>query len=329
MELIDEARTLPVRAINMMGGEIFLHSDWSILLKKIVETNLSPEYISTKCPLTDKIIQSIQESGFRNPVQISLDACSPDVLMKMLSVGSNYFPKVVKGIKLLDESGLKYRINSVLTTCNTHKDVFENLFGFISELDHITDWRITPAVNSNWIEYEFFQQIKPNKKEIEALYEYIEKEIVPHSKIPILLNRSAINREFQYCTTGSKDFKGVECSALNNHLFILPDGKATICEQLYGLPPFIIGDVSESSLAEVWNSPATVKLLNLKRNDIQHSSPCKACESFESCFHNRNRCWVDIIKAYGKENWDYPDPRCAYAPAMIQDLDYKRLNASI
>jgi radical SAM protein with 4Fe4S-binding SPASM domain len=322
MALIDEAQTLPVQHINLMGGEIFLHPDWHTILKKTVDCNLPPQYISTKYPLTDAIILAIQESGFRNPVQLSLDACLPDLLMKILSVDNNYLSNVLKGIKLLDESGLNYRVNSVLTAYNTKKDIFEKLFDFISGLNHMTDWRITPVANSLWIEYALFRKIKPSRDEIESLYEYMENEIIPCSKIPIYLNRSAINREFQYCMTGSKDFKGVKCSALNNHLFILPDGKATICEQLYRLPQFIIGDVSIKSLEKVWNSPVATKLLNMERTDIQENSPCKICELFESCYNNRNRCWVDIIKVYGKDNWDYPDPRCALATSMIYDLNY-------
>jgi radical SAM protein with 4Fe4S-binding SPASM domain len=322
LELIEEAKAMQVRTVNLMGGEIFLHPDWAIILKRLTDLNMSPEYISTKLPLTGDIICSIKESGFVNPVQISLDACSSALLQKTLSVKSDYLTKVLRGIKMLDASGLKYRITSVLTTYNTRKDSIKKLFNFISELENVIDWRITPAVNSNWIAYEQFQKLKPEKREIESLYEYIEKEIIPCSNTPILLNRPAINREFQYCTTGSKDFKGAKCSALNNHLFILPDGKATICEQLYWSPRFLVGDVSVDSISEVWNSPATEQLLNLKKEDIQDGSPCKGCKLFDSCFSENNRCWVDIVKAYGKENWDYPDPRCIFAPPMIHDLGF-------
>ena len=323
LELIEEAKTLPVNTINLMGGEIFLHFDWFAILKKLVDFNLSPEYISTKYPLTGEIISSLQNTGFVNPVQISLDACSPGLLQKTLSVKSAYLQKFLQGIKDLDNSGLKYRINSVLTTFTAQNEHIEKLFRFISELKNVTDWRITPAVDSNWIEYRKFSEIKPNKEEIETLYRYIESEIVPYSNIPVILNRGAINKEFYYCTSGSKDFDGVECSALNSHLFILPDGKATICEQLYWSPQFITGDVTDHSISDVWNSPAIERLMNLKRKDIQDSSPCKTCKLFETCFNARNRCWVDIVKAYGKDNWDYPDPRCAFAPPMINDLRFK------
>jgi len=322
LELIEEARTLPVRLINLMGGEVLLHRDWSVILKKLVDSHLSPEYISTKYPLTGVVIDTIQMTGFTNPVQVSLDVNSSDLLKKTISVQTNYLPKVLQGIKLLDESGLKYRINSVLTVYNTKKEVIEKLYGFISSLKNISDWRITPAVNSNWIEYEQFRKIKPDKEEIESLYQFIEREIKPYSKIPVFLNRPAISREFRYCRTGSKDFKGIKCSALSNHLFILPDGKATVCEQLYWLPQFIIGDVSTNSISEVWNSPAAEKLLHLQATDIRDGSPCKDCKLFEACFNARNRCWVDIVKAYGKENWDYPDPRCAFAPEMINPLGF-------
>jgi len=322
LELIDEAKTLPVRLINLMGGEVFLHPDWFIILKKLVNADLSPDYISTKLPLSSKIIRLIQKTGFSNSVQISLDSCSSELSQRTLSVKSDYVSKVLWGIKEIDKSGLKYRINTVLTTFNTKREVIQELFQFISELKNITDWRITPAVNSNWIEYEQFRRLKPGKVEIETLYSFIENEITPFSNIPILFNRGAINRDFFYCTTGSKDFYGVECSALNSHLFILPDGKATICEQLYWMPQFITGDVTVSSISEVWNSSATEKLMNLGRTDIQESSPCRRCNLFEPCFAARNRCWVDIVKVYGKENWDYPDPRCAFAPPMMNDLQF-------
>lgn len=44
--------------------------------------------------------------------------------------------------------------------------------------------------------------------------------------------------------------------------------------------------------------------------------------SFEDCFSYQNRCWSDIIKAYGKDCWDFPDPRCCFAPAMKNKLSY-------
>ena len=45
-----------------------------------------------------------------------------------------------------------------------------------------------------------------------------------------------------------------------------------------------------------------------------------SCKLFDECMDFPNRCIVDILKGYGPENWDYPDPRCAQAPPFIYDL---------
>ena len=31
-------------------------------------------------------------------------------------------------------------------------------------------------------------------------------------------------------------------------------------------------------------------------------------------------CWKMVMYAYGKQNWDYPDPRCPEAPKMFNDI---------
>ena len=165
--------------------------------------------------------------------------------------------------------------------------------------------------------------MKLSAKEVNELFCYMDKEIVTSSRFPILLNKSIHNRTFYTSENGSESFDGSYCSALNNHMFILPDGKVTICEQLYWNPHFIIGNIKEQTISEIWNSKRALYLANLDRSTIRDNSNCKCCDLFDKCFSARNRCWVDIVKAYGWENWDYPDPRCKYAPAMFYPLNYK------
>jgi hypothetical protein len=94
-------------------------------------------------------------------------------------------------------------------------------------------------------------------------------------------------------------------------------------EQLYWTPAFIIGDVSQQSIEEVWNSPWALKLANLTQDDFRDKSVCKSCALFDECISYNNRCVLDIVKAYGIENIDYPDPRCAQAPKFINELQPK------
>ncbi len=241
MELIKEASDLQVQQVNLIGGEIFLHKDWKIILKELVKRGIAPEFISTKMPVTQKLLQDVQETGYQGIVQISLDAIHSEILTASLGVNGNYAKEMLHGLQLLDDSGLNYQISSVLTNYNCQ---------------------------------------------------------------------------------GSRCFKGSECSALTTHMFILPDGKVTVCEQLYWHPQFIIGNVTTQSLKEVWHSPQALHLCSLSRQDINKESPCRECRLFEDCFSYQNRCWSDIIKAYGKDCWDFPDPRCCFAPAMKNKLSY-------
>jgi len=104
------------------------------------------------------------------------------------------------------------------------------------------------------------------------------------------------------------------------NIFILPDGKVTICEQLYWDSRFIIGDLTTQSIEEVWNSPRALELSFPKREDFRDESVCKGCDIFEECLSFPNKCFADVLKGYGKENWDYPDPRCIKAPKFTYDL---------
>ena len=49
MELIKEASDLQVQQVNLIGGEIFLHKDWKIILKELVNGVLPRIHIDQKC----------------------------------------------------------------------------------------------------------------------------------------------------------------------------------------------------------------------------------------------------------------------------------------
>lgn len=107
---------------------------------------------------------------------------------------------------------------------------------------------------------------------------------------------------------------------MQDEIIVLPDGKVTVCDQLYWNEKFIIGDLAKSSIEEVWNSDRVREILDQKQSLVKEASACKQCDIFDSCF--AYRCWVDVIKAYGDDNMDYPDPRCIKAPPMINDISY-------
>lgn len=107
-------------------------------------------------------------------------------------------------------------------------------------------------------------------------------------------------------------FNRTFCSGLFSSLYILPDGQVTICEQLYWNKRFIVGNVKDSSIQEIWNSEAAKSLYELSQKEIPQDSLCSSCDKFKECRTYRQVCYRDIIRKYGSDKWYYPDVKCSY-----------------
>ena len=323
LELIREAARLEVSNVNLMGGEVFLHPDWASLLQETVKLDVAPDFLSTKIPPTPAIIDRLQACAYKGVLQISLDAATDAVVNPLTSTKPGYARAMLDGLHRLDESGVNYQVATVLTRSNCRLAVLQPFYEELRQLKHLQDWRLVPVHNSTTQPYKEFVRLKPGKRQLADVLGKMEEWVRGKSPFPVILGKEVLNKRFGETTGGSCRFDGSECSALNSHLFVLPDGKVTICEQLYWNPRFLIGDVTHMSLQEVWNSEEARRLYALQQTDLQPQSPCSRCSLFEQCFGYGNRCWSDIIKAYGPDCWDYPDPRCVWAPTMKYNLGYE------
>lgn len=321
-KLIEEAGRLRMKHVNLIGGEIFLHPDWVRILRKTVDCGVEPEYISTKMPFTPDRIEALLSTGYKGVIQVSLDALDAHVLRPLLNVSEDYPDKIKEGIRLLDNSGLNYQVSTVLTTYNANVDVLTEVYRFLSGLKNVTAWNIVPVHDSLYPNVEDFRVLKPSLDKLEEVFGLLEERVARGPFLSVVIDRDTPNRQYYADKGGSRCFRGNKCSALNTHMFILPDGKVTICEQLYWHPYFIIGDVTKSNLTSVWNSRRATYLYHKSWQDIHPSSRCASCALSKECFQSNNRCWADIMKAYGKDCYDYPDPRCDLAVPMKNYIGY-------
>ncbi len=88
-------------------------------------------------PVTQKLLQDVQETGYQGIVQISLDAIHSEILTASLGVNGNYAKEMLHGLQLLDDSGLNYQISSVLTNYNCQLNVLAELLHELSHLKHM------------------------------------------------------------------------------------------------------------------------------------------------------------------------------------------------
>ncbi len=315
-EILDEANELNVMSFEIVGGEVFKHPEWEKILQYYVDKGFDPKRISTKVPLNREDISKLKKIGI-NKIQVSLDTLLEKNLNYILKTNKNYFNQIVESLKLLDEENIDIKIQTILTKYNCTREDMLSIFNYIKSFKNVNGWAIRPAFTSIYNGNDFV----PSLSQINEVFNSVEPLKLQIKNIDY--DRTFLDRGYMSIEGGSENFEGAECSSNRSHIFILPDGKVTICEQLYWKPNFIIGDISKDTIKNVWNSEHSLFLYNLKKSDLSENNPCKVCEIFDSCYKNMNRCWAEVVKAYGDENWDYPDPRCKMAPKMRTNLIYQ------
>jgi len=312
-ELIREARKLDMRTFDITGGELFLYKYWEELLAEVLSNGFVP-YISTKYPIDLEILNKLKNLGIKK-IQISIDSIIKNELITMLDVTENYYHKLLLTLKELDKDDFEIHTNTQVNSQN--QENIHLLLDYLLSLKNIKRMNISAAGYSiykgeeNYLVYkpdlEHVKKIESTVNDLKAKYEntidinfsgYIEKS-------------GLIDKTFE---EKKRDFMSrSRCSANFYSFVILPDGKVTICEELYWHPQFIIGDLTKQSIEEVWNSKRALELYNISREMARDESECKTCDEFESCHRYKGVCWKEVLYAYGYENWDYPDPKCPYA----------------
>jgi radical SAM protein with 4Fe4S-binding SPASM domain len=311
-ELIQEAKRIGIRSFDLTGGEVFLYPEWERLLKDLVSNGFTP-YISTKMPISSKVIEKLKNIGIKS-IQISIDSIVKEELISILRVNDDYYEKLIKTLKNLDESGIEIYTNTQII--NINKSSIEILIDFLRTLKNIKRINVGAAGFSLYNDSEYLN-IRTDLKSVERIESFFNN-LKREAGDKIEINFSGyLSANSYYADEKEKDkefSKRARCSGNFYALIILPNGQVTICEELYFNPAFIIGDLNKNSIEEVWNSEQAISLYKLSKDLIKPGSACKSCNQFDECHQFKGVCWKEVLYAFGDENWSYPDHRCPKAP---------------
>jgi len=236
----------------------------------------------------------------------------------MLNVKAEYQNKILKTMQMLDDMNFDWQVNSVITKFNSSlEDEVKPLMSKLVLYKNIKQIKVRPTEYSMYKPQGAFKKIKTNTQSLNQIQEYVQSLSSENSNIKIIIDEQ---ENLDYALSDKKDLfsKRSLCTANQRAFIILPDGKVTICEELYWNPHFIIGDLTKQSIMEMWQSEKATKLFYLDKSMINEDSNCKKCDEFIQCRHKKGVCWKMVIMAYGEEKWDYPDPKCPYSPKIIK-----------
>lgn len=307
-ELIKEAKMLNVRTFDVIGGEFFLYKDWYIILEELHKYGYHP-YLSTKLPLNEETIRKLSDLRIQD-IQISLDSLIGSHLQRSLGVSSEYISKIKNTICLLDRYNISMYIHTVLSKETETVDDIRSIFEFIKDIKSIVEWKIDKAGKSLYTK-ESYDKIEARESSIDEISRYI-ADIRPEVVFSIRSPRPMVANQLVAKKASFNFFDRGFCSGNYSSLFILPDGNVTMCEELYWIDTFFLGNVLQSSLEEIWNSSRALSLFNIKQESVPSDSLCSKCKDFVKCRSLKQVCYKEIIKNYGEDKWYYPDVNCPY-----------------
>lgn len=307
--IIHQARDLEMINLDVNGGEVLFHPNCIEIFSEMIKCGFYP-LISTKIPITRNKILELKKIGVKS-IQLSLDTVNSSKLTTLLKVNGHYFQKIDQTLHFLEQEGIATTIHSVLCTQNVSINDLSELIKYLSSFSCIVDIRFSPAGYSLYKENN--SDFRPSLDQLLEVSTYVRN-----------YNETSINNKIildDYYTEDYYQNKNLFhnraiCTANLRSFTVLPDGRVTICEELYDHPQFIIGDLTKQTIMEVWNSPKALDLFYLKKEEIDKESKCYTCAEFRKCRETRGVCWKEVLMAYGKDKWDYPDPRCPKAPEM-------------
>ena len=233
--------------------------------------------------------------------------------MELIQVGENYLHKVYTMFHLCDRYKIRLAIRTVLCSINSDIMQLENLYSFLRKFNCIKDWVLTPAFFSEHKKEQYEKYNISNEKLI-RVKNFINSQTMP---FPVYLSKiSECGYELQrFKSTDEYVMKNQSCYANTYSMSILASGECTICEMLYDNKEYLIGDIKENSLHEIWNSNKAISLYAPNQDETSPNSPCHTCNIFDDCKKKlaKKICYVDIAKTNEGTTKDLPDPRCPLA----------------
>ena len=305
-EIFKEARGLGITTVDISGGEPFSYRHIFQFLEILHDSGITTN-IATKYPLTRQEIGKLKSLGIKS-LQISIDAITPNLLEQIVGV-QGYAERIINTFRYLEEMDIKVRINTVITPRNC--DDIENLVYFLTTFRNVYRLSFSPYAKSRfnhkdsyYVAPETYSVLVDKVREI--VLDFPDVQLFPGEIIPDP-------------TKTPPNIKGKEwkkrafCSGGRQAFVLLPDGKATMCEELYYHSGYLMGDLRKQSIMEMWESQEALRISYPDQTEVK-SGPCGLCDEFEECHIFPGRCVREAIKFYGEEKHYFPDPRCPKAP---------------
>ena len=289
LEMVREMGRIGAGDLYLTGGEPLLRSDLLDVIATASDHRVRCHMV-TKYSIDAALAERLAAAGIYH-VTVSLDDARPRIAAG-LAGARDYLEQAKNTLRALIAAGVSVEVNSVVTALNA--DALDDLARLLIKLG-------VPKLSlGNYSPPEFrkhAQRLVPSGRsaaeEVQRLADRFAGRLVVES------SGSGLPEE-KPC--GSMKVCDVGFTALD----VLPDGSVTRCRYLPEQPGLVVGNVTHSSLLEIWRSQRLGALME-PEPETYAGTACHGCEGFGGC-NSRGRCYFTALGLSGRLH--APDAFC-------------------
>jgi len=250
---IRQAKPLGLGSVKLTGGEPMLHPRFREIINYIESQKVGMFMETNGILIDDKMARLLKAKKHFNFISVSLDGSKAATHDWMRGVKGSY-KKAVSGIRSLVKAGFRPQI-----ICTLHK-------GNVAELEDVV--KLAQRLGCGSVKFNHVQHMGRGDRfaekngfkvrELISLFQKIETEIQPKSKVPVFF-------DIPVAFFPIKRFlkSNLPCCHVLNILGVLSSGDLSICGVGVTIPELNFGNLAKDDMGKVWaRSP---KLKELRR----------------------------------------------------------------
>lgn len=271
LRVADELSELGCRRVSLIGGEVFLRSDWPAIVERLTSRGIRASIITNGFLFDERLIEELKAVRIES-IAISIDG--PEAIHdKYRQAGSHQ--RAMRALRSVTGAGIPA---SVITTVNRESAAhLEELYAALLEYP-IFAWQIqacSPMGNAAKFGIDFY--FDPNQV-IQFLSAHRDRSPF---RMGIADNIGYYTQEEGRLRGGPEGACFPGCGAGLSSIGIDSVGNVRGCESMYD-DAFIEGNLREKSLREIWENPDSFAYNRRFRRELL-TGACAQCEYGAHC----------------------------------------------
>jgi pyrroloquinoline quinone biosynthesis protein E len=267
LRVIDQAAISGVVSITLSGGEPTLHPGFLDIVERMASHGIYATISTNGSQLTEQMIEKLAHLGV-DYVHLSFPAVS-DSLYRQIVGPRGQLKFVRQAIRTLKEHGFYIRVKSVVLPVN------------LGEMGDLIDFCYQEGVDFVYLcPYQLTHLARGGEKFVLQMDQLLELDRIAQEKISLYSPRMTVSRPAMV-TRWKEPANIARCSRWKTKCVILPNGDVTHCELLFDMPEFVVGNIVNSSIQQIWCSEEVEQSLQTEKEKLEE--PCKSCELLAGC----------------------------------------------